>query len=392
ESSLFAALLNAKTRGAAGDTQPQPEASGADEPQQRLSADRVQKDDQQADKKRPEKKRAASTGSPPPKHHGRAKRQKSIMRKDSSKKTGGGSKPGTSGKKEEYSSARLPLMQPTLAGGEILERAALQLAADWDISHPRSEEGVRRLAMEQMAIGARLLGTAGALLSADRAHRAELPQGSEELEKQLQEARAAAQQWKAKCSKAEKEMNEEAARLLAEQQKRHKVEDALTAAEAEQKALKEKVALLETSKAEMAKALDDKTKSLESRDLALKEAEGSLSALKADMKKAVEAKAAEELGDRVQGAIDTALTAVRHELYRSQAEVTWANWDQELMFRSASRRLLAEEWKEESVDSQVIPSDRRKELLTEAFSEVNKRHKELKRKARADKAGSSGGK
>ncbi|CAN1132878.1 hypothetical protein LINPERHAP2_LOCUS7308, partial [Linum perenne] len=200
ESSLFAALLNAKTRGAAGDTQPQPETSGADEPQQRLSADRVQKDDQQADKKRPEKKRAASTGSPPPKHHGRAKRQKSIMRKDSSKKTGGGSKPGTSGKKEEYSSARLPLMQPTLAGGEILERAALQLAADWDISHPRSEEGVRRLAMEQMAIGARLLGTAGALLSADRAHRAELPQGSEELEKQLQEARAAAQQWKAKCS------------------------------------------------------------------------------------------------------------------------------------------------------------------------------------------------
>ncbi|CAN1178648.1 hypothetical protein LINPERHAP2_LOCUS33790, partial [Linum perenne] len=320
----------------------------------------AQKDDQQADKKRPEKKRAASTGSPPPKHPGRAKRHKSIMRKDSSKKTGGGSKPGTPGKKEEYSSARLPLMQPTLAGGEILERAALQLAADWDISHPRSEEGVRRLAMEQMAIGARLLGTAGALLSADRAHRAELPQGSEELEKQLQEARAAAQQWKAKCSKAEKEMGEEAARLLGEQQKHHKVEGALTAAEAEQKALKEKVARLETSKAEMAKALDDKTKSLESRDLALKEAEGSLSALKADMKKAVEAKAAEELGDRVQGAIDTALTAVRHELYRSQAEVTWANWDQELMFRSASRRLLAEEWKEESVDSQVIPSDRRR--------------------------------
>ncbi|CAN1217675.1 hypothetical protein LINPERPRIM_LOCUS1087, partial [Linum perenne] len=133
-----------------------------------------------------------------------------------------------------------------------------------------------------------LLGTAGALLSADRAHRAEQPQGSEELEKQLREARAAAQQWKAKCSKAKKEMDEEAARLLAEQQKRYKVEGALTAAEAEQKALKEKVALLEASKAEMAKALDDKTKSLESRDLALKEAEGSLSALKADMEKAVE--------------------------------------------------------------------------------------------------------
>ncbi|CAN1793848.1 hypothetical protein LINPERHAP1_LOCUS20132, partial [Linum perenne] len=59
--------------------------------------------------------------------------------------------------------------------------------------------------MEQMAIGARLLGTAGALLSADRAHRAEQPQGSEELEKQLRESRAAAQQWKAKCSKAKKE-------------------------------------------------------------------------------------------------------------------------------------------------------------------------------------------
>ncbi|CAN1313714.1 hypothetical protein LINPERPRIM_LOCUS29049, partial [Linum perenne] len=155
-------------------------------------------------------------------------------------------------------------------------------------------------------------------------------------------------------------------RLLAEQQKRYKVEGALTAAEAEQKALKEKVALLEASKAEMAKALDDKTKSLESRDLALKEAEGSLSALKADMEKAVEAKAAEELGDRVQGAIDTALTAVRHELYRSQADCNWANWDQELMFRSASRRLMAQEFQEESADSQVIPSDRRKELLTDA--------------------------
>ncbi|CAN1153264.1 hypothetical protein LINPERPRIM_LOCUS14588, partial [Linum perenne] len=88
--------------------------------------------------------------------------------------------------------------------------------------------------MEQMAIGARLLGTAGALLSADRAHRAEQPQGSEELEKQLRESRAAAQQWKAKCSKAKKEMDEESARLLEEKEKRYKVEGALTAAETEQ--------------------------------------------------------------------------------------------------------------------------------------------------------------
>ncbi|CAN1314301.1 hypothetical protein LINPERPRIM_LOCUS29272, partial [Linum perenne] len=267
------------------------------------------------EKERSEKKRSHVT-SPPAQNLERKKRQKTSMRKDSGKKTGGGSRPETpSG---EYSTARLSLMQPTLGGSEILERAALQLAADWDIAHPRSEEGVRRLAMEQMAIGARLLGTAGALLSADRAHRAEQPQpqGSEELEKQLREARAATQQWKAKCSKAKKEMDEEAARLLEEQQKRYKVEGALTAAETEQKALKEKVALLEASKAEMAKALADKTKSLESRDLALKEAEGNLSALKADMEKAVEAKAAEELGDRVQGAIDNALTAVRHELHR----------------------------------------------------------------------------
>ncbi|CAN1314302.1 hypothetical protein LINPERPRIM_LOCUS29272, partial [Linum perenne] len=293
------------------------------------------------EKERSEKKRSHVT-SPPAQNLERKKRQKTSMRKDSGKKTGGGSRPETpSG---EYSTARLSLMQPTLGGSEILERAALQLAADWDIAHPRSEEGVRRLAMEQMAIGARLLGTAGALLSADRAHRAEQPQpqGSEELEKQLREARAATQQWKAKCSKAKKEMDEEAARLLVttsyqldllrvahanqatehmldlqeEQQKRYKVEGALTAAETEQKALKEKVALLEASKAEMAKALADKTKSLESRDLALKEAEGNLSALKADMEKAVEAKAAEELGDRVQGAIDNALTAVRHELHR----------------------------------------------------------------------------
>ncbi|CAN1152647.1 hypothetical protein LINPERHAP2_LOCUS18877, partial [Linum perenne] len=369
-------------------TQPQPEGSSAERREQQKEADKARPDKEKADKERLEKKRSQLT-SPPEQNLERKKCQKSSMKKDSGKKTGGGSKPETP---SGYSTARLPLMQPTLAGNEKLERAALQLAADWDIAHPRSEEGVRRLAMEQMAIGARLLGTAGSLLSADRAHRAEQPQGSEELEKQLREARAAAQQWKAKCSKAKKEMDEEAARLLAEQQKRYKVEGALTAAEAEQKALKEKVALLEASKAEMAKALDDKTKSLESRDLALKEAEGSLSALKADMEKAVEAKAAEELGDRVQGAIDTALTAVRHELYRSQADCNWANWDQELMFRSASRRLMAQEFQEESADSQVIPSDRRKELLTDAFSEVSQRHKELKRKARADKAGSSGGK
>ncbi|CAN1193899.1 hypothetical protein LINPERHAP2_LOCUS42241, partial [Linum perenne] len=90
---------------------------------------------------------------------------------------------------------------PTLAGSEILTQAALQLAFDWDIDHPRSEDGVRRLAMEQMAIGARMLGTAGALLSADRALRAEQPQGTEELENQLREARATTQQWKAKYSK-----------------------------------------------------------------------------------------------------------------------------------------------------------------------------------------------
>ncbi|CAN1323060.1 hypothetical protein LINPERPRIM_LOCUS32614, partial [Linum perenne] len=121
-----------------------------------------------------------------------------------------------------------------------------------------------------------LLGTAGALLSADRAHRAEQPQGSEELEKQLRESRAAAQQWKAKCSKAKKEMDEESARLLEEKEKRYKVEGALTAAETEQKALKEKVALLEASKAEMAKALEDKTKSL-------KETAETLQTLKADV-------------------------------------------------------------------------------------------------------------
>ncbi|CAN1163351.1 hypothetical protein LINPERHAP2_LOCUS24990, partial [Linum perenne] len=295
------------------------------------------------------------------------------MSKDSGKKTEGGSRPETpSG---EYSTARLPLMQPTLGGNhEILERAALQLAADWDIAHPRSEEGVRRLAMEQMAIGARLLGTAGALLSADRAHRAEQPQGSEELEKQLRESRAAAQQWKAKCSKAKKEMDEESARLLVtttyqldllrvahanqatehmlelqeEKEKRYKVEGALTAAETEQKALKEKVALLEASKAEMAKALEDKTKSL-------KETAETLQTLKADVGKAAKEKAAEELGDRVQGAIDNALTAVRHELRSNQADCAW---DQEQMFRAASRRLMAQEFEEESADSQVIPSDR----------------------------------
>ncbi|CAN1798313.1 hypothetical protein LINPERHAP1_LOCUS21642, partial [Linum perenne] len=59
-------------------------------------------------------------------------------------------------------------------------------------------------------------------------------------------------------------MDEEAARLLAEQQKRYKVENALTQAEADRDALKEKVVLLETDKADMAKDLGAKTKDLES--------------------------------------------------------------------------------------------------------------------------------
>ncbi|CAN1328239.1 hypothetical protein LINPERPRIM_LOCUS34378, partial [Linum perenne] len=265
-------------------------------------------------------------------------------------------------------------------GSEILERAALQLATDWDITHPRSEEGVRRVAMEQMAIGARLLGTAGALLSADRAHRAEQPQNVEELEKQLREARAAAQQWKGKYSKAKTEMNAEAVRLLAEQEKRRKAETAQTQAEADLQALKEEMALLNAAKEGIAKDLAEKT-------TGLKEAEGALEALKSDVEKRVKEKTAEELGDRVQGALDSALTAVRHSLQRSSGE---GAWNQELMFRSASRRLIAQEFKEESADSQVIPDDRRKELLREAYSEVSQRHKELKKKAKADKAGSSG--
>ncbi|CAN1183454.1 hypothetical protein LINPERPRIM_LOCUS41587, partial [Linum perenne] len=114
---------------------------------------------------------------------------------------------------------------------------------------------------------------AGALLSADKALRAEQPQGAEELENQLREARAATQQWKAKYSKAKKEMDEEAARLLAEQEKRQKAETAQAQAEADLKALKEKMALLETAKAGMAKDLEEKTKDLESRDAALKETE-----------------------------------------------------------------------------------------------------------------------
>ncbi|CAN1781901.1 hypothetical protein LINPERHAP1_LOCUS15598 [Linum perenne] len=300
ESSIFAALLNAKTRGAAGDTQPRPEGSRAEQHEPQKETDQTRPDKEKAEKERPEKKRSDQTSGPPEKNLERPKRRKTTMRKDSGKKkTGGGSRPETpSG---EYSTARLPLMQPTLSGSEILTRAALQLAADWDIDHPRSEDGVRRMAMEQMAIGARLLGTAGALLSADQAHRAEQPPGVEEMKAELREARAATQQWKAKYSKAKKEMDEEAARLLAEQQKRYKVENALTQAEADRDALKEKVVLLETDKADMAKDLGAKTKDLESRDLALKEMEETLQALRADVKKAVAEKTAEELGDRVQG-------------------------------------------------------------------------------------------
>ena len=264
-----------------------------------------------------------------------------------------------------------------------------------------------------------LLGTAGALLSADQAHRAERPQGVEEMEAELREARAASQQWKAKYSRAKKEMEEEAAQLLvttsyqldllrvahanqatehmldlqAEQEKRFKAENALTEVEADRDALKEEVVRLETVKAVMAEDLEAKTKDVESRDHALKEAEETLQALKADVEKAVAEKTAEELGDRVQGALDNTLAAVRHELRRGNVD---CSWNQEQMFRSASRRLMAQEYKEESADSQVIPSDRRKELLSEAFSEVSLRHKELRKKARADrlradKAGSSGG-
>ncbi|CAN1146045.1 hypothetical protein LINPERPRIM_LOCUS6854, partial [Linum perenne] len=178
------------------------------------------------------------------------------------------------------------------------------------------------------------------------------------MEAELREAGAATQQWNAKYSKAKKEMDEEAARLLAEQQKRYKVENALTQAEADRDALKEKVVLLETDKADMAKDLGAKMKDLESRDLALKETEETLQALRADVKKAVAEKTAEELGDRVQGALDNTLAAVRHELRRGNVD---CSWNQEQMFRSASRRLMAQEFKEESADSQVIPSDRRKE-------------------------------
>ncbi|CAN1826801.1 hypothetical protein LINPERHAP1_LOCUS31708, partial [Linum perenne] len=78
--------------------------------------------------------------------------------------------------------------------------------------------------------------------------RAEQPQGSEDLENQLREARAATQQWKAKYSKAKKEMDDEAARLLAEQEKRRKAETAQTQAEADLKALKEEMALLKSAK------------------------------------------------------------------------------------------------------------------------------------------------
>ncbi|CAN1816831.1 hypothetical protein LINPERHAP1_LOCUS27883, partial [Linum perenne] len=83
-------------------------------------------------------------------------------------------------------------------------------------------------------------------------------------------------------------MEEEAARLLAEQEKRYKVEKALTQADDDMKALKERVALLETEKEDLAKDLGAKAKSLESRDFALKETEETLQALKANVGKAAE--------------------------------------------------------------------------------------------------------
>ncbi|CAN1124694.1 hypothetical protein LINPERHAP2_LOCUS2480, partial [Linum perenne] len=232
------------------------------------------------------------------------------MRKDSGKRHKSEGPSGLQASAGEYSSARLPRMQPLLGGNEILTKAALQLATDWDIDHPRSEEAVRKLAMEQMAIGARLLGTAGALLTADRALRAEQPQGVEELKIELKEARAAIQQWKARHAKAKREMDAEAARLLAEQEKRRKAETAHSQAEADLKALKEEMALLTSAK-------DAISKDLEEKDKGLKETEGALAELKTDVEKQVKEKTAEELGDRVQGALDSALTAVRHSLQRN---------------------------------------------------------------------------
>ena len=148
--------MNAKTRGASADTQPQPETPVADQQQRTKTARTAHPEKEQADKDRLEKKRTEPAGSPPSQNVGKAKRRKLPMSKDSGKRkrSESSSKPHTSS--GEYSAARLPAMQPTLSGNEILTRAALQLAADWDIDHPRSEDGVRRMAMEQMAIGARV--------------------------------------------------------------------------------------------------------------------------------------------------------------------------------------------------------------------------------------------
>ncbi|CAN1729642.1 hypothetical protein LINPERHAP1_LOCUS682, partial [Linum perenne] len=117
---------------------------------------------------------------------------------------------------------------------------------------------------------------------------AEQPQNAEELEDQLQEARAATQQWKAKYSRAKREMDVEAARLLAEQEKRRKAEAAQTQAEADLKALKEEMARLQSAKEGIAKELEEKTTDL-------KETAGALEALKTDVEKRVKEKTAEEL-------------------------------------------------------------------------------------------------
>ena len=141
-------------RGASADTQPQPETSVADQPEGTRSARTAHPGKEKADKDRLERRAEPARSPPSPKE--KAKRRKTLAKKDSGKRK----RPESSSKPQassgEYSSARLPAMQPTLSGNEILTRAALQLAADWDIDHPRSEEGVRSMAMEQMAIGARV--------------------------------------------------------------------------------------------------------------------------------------------------------------------------------------------------------------------------------------------
>ncbi|CAN1136648.1 hypothetical protein LINPERHAP2_LOCUS9589, partial [Linum perenne] len=87
ESAIFAALLNARTRGASADTQPQPEDAG----QARLEKE-------QADKDRHESRWSDPAASPPPQNVARSKRHKLPMKKDSGKKrrTEGGSKPQAS--------------------------------------------------------------------------------------------------------------------------------------------------------------------------------------------------------------------------------------------------------------------------------------------------------